>query len=154
MRDKVNIHIEIDPSCDEPEVIIRTAEKTEEIDRLIDAVERSMELGRDKVAVYKSDVMTKLDQRDILRVCTENRKINVYTAYDVYTVRGTLRELEGILDSHTFVRISRFEIINLKKAESFDFGISGTIKVVFEDGSTTWVARRYVKAIQDILLSS
>ena len=63
----------------------------------------------------------------------------------------TLAEMEARLNRCRFLRISRSEIINLNKVSNFDFSLSGTIQVHFDDGSSTWVARRYVRAIQEIL---
>ena len=62
-------------------------------------------------------------------------------------MRCTLRELEEILDARWFVRISRFEIINMNWVSGFDLSVKGTIKVTFEDGSYTWVTRRFVPSI-------
>lgn len=56
--------------------------------------------------------------------------------------------MEKTLDRERFVRISRFEIINMEKVSGFDMSISGTIQVTFQDGSATFVARRYVNAIE------
>lgn len=50
-----------------------------------------------------------------------------------------------------FVRVSNSEIINLKKIKNFDLSLAGTICVKFLDGSTTYVSRRYVTKIKEIL---
>lgn len=60
----------------------------------------------------------------------------------------TLRDIEEKLDADWFVRISRYEIINLNWVANFDLSFKGTIKVVFEDGNFTWVSRRFVSSIE------
>ena len=92
-----------------------------------------------------------IDQKDIIRVYTENRKLIILTPKGEYSMRCTLRELEETLDPNCFVRISRFEILNMNKVSSFDLSMAGTIQVFFEGGSSTWVARRYVRAVEQRL---
>ncbi len=148
MKNKVIIRTEIDPSCQIPEVIIRAKEKTAAVDQIIAAIERHAERERHKITAYQGSVMRLVSQRDIIRVYTETRKLIVCTHTGDYEVRCPLRELEEILDEDWFMRISRFEIVNLNMVSGFDFNLSGTIRVTFTDGSSTWVARRYVQSIK------
>ena len=69
----------------------------------------------------------------------------------MYDLKERLYELEGRLDRHTFVRISHSEIINLRKAKAFDLRLSGTISVRLADGSVSYVSRRYVARIKQLL---
>ena len=50
-----------------------------------------------------------------------------------------------------FVRISHSEIINLRKAKAFDLRLSGTISVRLADRSVSYVSRRYVARIKQLL---
>ena len=58
---------------------------------------------------------------------------------------------EEQLTKHSFVRISNSEIINLKKVRNFDLSLSGTICVTLSDGTATYVSRRYVSKIKQVL---
>lgn len=151
MQNKINIRVEIDPSCDEPEVVIRAKEKTKQIDEIIAAIGQCGRERFQRITVYRDAVSYLLDQKDIFRLYTENRKVIVCTQSGTYEARVSLQGLEELLNPEFFVRISRFELINLNRVRSFDMSITGTIKMIFEDGSSTWVARRCVRAIEQRL---
>ncbi len=151
MDGNINISLEIDSGCESPQVIIRTADKTELVEKVIRAIERCVDSETSMISVTDKDRVILLKQEEIYRIYTQNRRLVVCTADAEYESRLTLREFEEILDSSYFVRISRFEIANLNKIFSFDLSIAGTIRVIFEGGSETWVSRRYVKIIQDKL---
>ena len=151
MKNAIDIDIQIDPACVDPKVIIRTNRISPEIDDIVHAIESSTESAYPMVRAYAGDTMVLLSQREIIRVYLESRKLVVWTDRGGFVARGTLAEMEAVLNHRRFLRISRSEIINLYKVSNFDFSLSGTIQVNFDDGSGTWVARRYVRAIQETL---
>lgn len=151
MKKPIDIDIQLDPACSEPKIVIRTNRMTPDIDHIIHAIENCMDSRYAMVTAYDKGVMTLLSQREIVRAFVENRKLVIQTEAGRYIARGTLAELESALNPDRFLRISRSEIINLNKVSSFDFSLSGTIHVYFDDGTGTWVARRYVRSIQAIL---
>ena len=148
----MRIKLDIDPSVLEPEVIIRAGEETETIREIVSFIrqrtEEDTKQDQSLITVYRdNNTARSIDQSDIIRIYTAGRKLGVVTQDRKYQVRCTLRELEEILDARWFVRISRFEIINMNWVSGFDLSVKGTIKVSFEDGSYTWVTRRFVLSI-------
>ena len=151
MDEKLSIRLETDPSFSGTEVIIRTGHRTALTDRLISAIESCTQDDLPPISAYRNSVLTFLDQRQMIRIYTENSKVVILTENGPYETRQSLRDLEKLLTADWLVRISRFEIVNLRKASGFDFSNTGTIRVLFQDGSDTWGARRYVQAIQQKL---
>ena len=154
MSDEIDIHLEIDPSYKKTEIIIHTSRRSEAIDHMISAIQNNLQKEqRPVISAYKGDSLTFLDQRHILRIYTENRKVFICAETGTFEARQYLQDVEKLLDQKHFVRISRFEIVNLRKVADFDYGNTGTIRISFIDGSYTWVSRRYVQSIQQALES-
>ena len=80
-----------------------------------------------------------------------SRKVRICADSGVYDSRQTLSRMEALLNPDRFIRISRFEIVNIRKIARFDFSVAGTVHITFDDGSITWAARRYVRAIQQAI---
>ena len=151
MDKKIEVNVVVDPLCEKPNVIIMTKENSELVRRIIDAIKNLDDVPK-KIMVYSGDKSVLLNRRDIFRAYIENRKLQICTESETYISKLTLYELESLLneDGH-FARISRFEIVNLKKISSFDMSVAGTIKIIFENGTMTWVSRRFVREIQNRL---
>ena len=144
----MQVEINIDSSVTEPKVIILTDRMTEEIN---DLVRRISKPETQMIAGFRDDTVTLLDQETVLRIYAANGKVFAVTGNGEYLVRQRLYELEALLRQDRFVRISNSEIINLKKVRHFDLSFSGTICVSLSDGTVTYVSRRYVSKIRDLL---
>ena len=81
---------------------------------------------------------------------TEN-SVHICTENGTYEFHKPLSWLEQLLNPSRFIRISRFELVNIRKIASFDFSMTGTVHIRFDDGTVTWAARRYVRSIQQAL---
>lgn len=144
----MQIEIKVDPGCEEPSVVIVTDRITDEINALV------KKLGQDPpqlLAGMQGDLLKILDQHDIFRFYAANGKVFAETEDGAYRLRLRLYELEGRLDQNDFVRISNSEIINLKKVKGFDLSYTGTICVSLQNHTVTYVSRRYVKKIKQVL---
>ena len=144
----MQVEVKIDKSVAKPRVIIVTSEITEEINALVQTLSES---GPRMIAGFRDDTVTVLDEKDILRIYAANSRVYAVLRSGEYILRLRLYELEERLKSSRFVRISNSEIINLKKVGSFDLSFAGTICVTLTDGSKTYVSRRYVTKIKEVL---
>lgn len=151
MKRNFKIRIEIDPSAAEPEIIIKTKEETGFTREIVSYLEKYSEQDHTPIEAIRDNMTCQIDQSDIVRLYLEGRKIIICTNSGEYQTRSALRDIESILDGEWFVRISRSEIINLNYVSSFDISIKGTTKVIFDDGSYSWVSRRMVRPVQQRL---
>ena len=151
MKNPVNIEIQIDPQCHDPVILIRTDQKTQRVEDIVHAIETCTNNTYPLIVGYRDNEMELLSQRDIVRVYIEARKVRIRAGNEVYESNKSLSFLEQQLNPDRFIRISRFEIANIRKIASFDFSTAGTVYIRFDDGSVTWAARRYVRVIQQAL---
>ncbi len=144
----MQIEIKIDGDCKEPKVIIVTDRMSEEVNTLMAKLSADVP---QMLSGFKDDSLKILEQADIYRIYAAGGKVYAVTNAGEYTLRLRLYELEERLDRSSFVRISNSEIINLKKVENFDLSFAGTICVSLENGTSTYVSRRFVSKIKQVL---
>ena len=151
MKKPVDIEVRIDPDCHDPVILIRTDRKTQEVESIVHAIEHCAESEYPLIAAWHGSAMELLSQRDIVRVFVESRRVHICTENGTYEFHKPLSWLEQLLNPSRFIRISRFELVNIRKIASFDFSMAGTVHIRFDDGTVTWAARRYVRSIQQAL---
>ena len=144
----VQVEVKLDMTATEPKVIILTNRMTEEVHSIVQMLS---ETEPKLIAGFREDTVTVLDEKDILKIYAANGKVYAVLPSGEYMLRLRLYEIEERLKPQHFVRISNSEIINLKKVRNFDLSLSGTICVTLSDGAATYVSRRYVSKIKQVL---
>ena len=151
MNNTVDIDFIRDEKYNDPKVTVRAKERTQLVDNIIQAVENVSENHFPRITAYDGEDAVLLSQRDIISAVSHEHKVMILTETGSYIVKTSLIALEKVLDPERFLRISQSEIINLYKVKLFDLSISGSIGILFENGTKTRASRRYLKAIKDIL---
>ena len=144
----MQVEIKIDNTCKEPKVIVYTDKITDEINAL---VQKISDETPQVLSGFCNNTLKVLEQSGIIRIYASGGKVYAVTAGGEYTLRLRLYELEERLDKNLFVRISNSEIINLKKVKNFDLSFTGTIRVALTNNTVTYVSRRYVSKIKQVL---
>lgn len=144
----MKVEIKIDSSCTEPKIIIMTDSITETVNSIVQKLSENVPKI---ISGSKDDKIEVLDQNELIRIYANSGKVFAVTDKGEYALRLRLYELEEMLNTQQFVRISNSEIINLKKVNNFDLSFTGTICVKLSNGTVTYVSRRYVSKIKKIL---
>ena len=144
----MKVYIKIDEQYQEPLAVIYTAELSDEVNS---AVKKISETADDIITAFREDSAEILEPNEIYRIYAEGQKVLAVTDKGIFQIRMRLYQLEERLGNQKFARISHSEIINLKKTAHFDLSIAGTILVKMKNGESTYVSRRYVAKIKEIL---
>ena len=145
---KLNVRFERDESIDSVDVIIRASERDARVDELIEKLKRS-----DAVTLTlldRENCACPINEKDIVLVSSNGKQVSVTAKSGVYTAKQSLQNIEELL-GRDFLRVSRFEIINLKMVLRFDFTIGGTLRIEFKNAMETWASRRYIPLIKERL---
>lgn len=145
----MRVRARIDKGFETPEIQVCYKELTTQIKQLVEDISSYVNEGIAGTDFRGEKVV--LPVRDILRIYTENQKVMLQDAKGIYSTQEKLYELEERLDENQFFRISKSEIVNLKKIKRLDLSITGTIKVILSDGTETYTSRRNVTKLKQIL---
>lgn len=143
-------------------IIYDIQEKYEEIEIHLCNRERSAELFEirsllenilgTKIKVHKNQEYKTVLPAEIVRIYSQNKRVYVRTQNECYEVNDRIYVLEELLQDRGFVRISNSELVNVRQIEKMDMSYAGTIKMLLKNGDETYVSRRYMKKIKDVLL--
>ena len=144
----MQIEIKIDEECTETKIVVVTSKVTEEVN---ERVQRLSSEQPQMIAAFKDAQATMLEPTQIYRVYASEGKVYAETENSTFLLRLRLYEAEQRLAKCSFVRISNSDIVNLKKVKGFDLSFVGTICVSLSNGTVTYVSRRYVAKIKQLL---
>lgn len=148
----MKIDIRIDEKTLETTIIVQASKIDEEITEIINKLkEIENKNHKGTLTCFKDDIVEIIDENKIIRIYSSMQKVIAETSFGTYLIKARLYELEERLDKNNFVRISNSEIINLKRVVNFDLSFSGTICVNLDNKETTFVSRRFVSKIKEVL---
>ena len=127
----MQIEIKIDEKCKEPKIIVMTDKMTDEVNAII---KRLSDEQPQVIAGFREDVVEVLEPSEIYRVFAASGKVFAETNHGEYALRLRLYEAEQRLDSKTF-----------------DLSFAGTICITLSNGTVTYVSRRSVAKIKQLL---
>lgn len=148
----MQIEIKLDATCTEPKIVIVTNKVTDDVQRIVQRItEKLQDEQAPLLAGFKGGAATVLNPSEIYRVFAQSGKVLAETTEGVYYLHLRLYEAEEQLNEKGFVRISNSDLVNLAQVRRFDLSLAGTIHVQLSNGTETYVSRRYVTKIKQLL---
>ena len=145
---KINVRFEVDKTTDDIDVVIRAAEKD---DQIVSLIEKLSTRGSVKLTLLdRNNCSCVIDEEEIVLVSADGKNVRVTATGGIYCAKQSLQSIEELL-SRKFLRVSRFELINLSMVRKYDFTIGGTLRIEFSNGMETWASRRYIPLIRQRL---
>lgn len=145
---KITVIFEQDDTLDDIEVIVKASERNDKVEELISRLGGKQE----QIAVTQEDKTVKvLSQSDIYLISVNGKRIDILTESEKFSLRRTLQSIESSLDDREFIRISRYEIINISKVKHYDFTLKGTLRIELLNGIEVWASRRCIPTIRKML---
>ena len=146
---EIMLRFEPDPNLDRIDVVIRAAARDEEVTALMARL--SVPPAGSFTVFDGLGNLRALSPDGIILASVEGKLVHIITGDGSWYTRQTLQSLEDMLDKKQFLRISRYEIVNLNKVRRFEFSRAGVLRVEMEDGYETWASRRFIPAIRERL---
>ena len=143
----MKIKIEIDESIQEDEVVIRCRELNSEIAKIQSLLSKAAGACQ-KFSVYKGGKEFYLALDEVLFFETEEKKVFVHTAEEIYQSKYKLYELEELLPA-VFLRVSKSTILNTNRIYSISWNLTSSSVVEFQNTyKKVYVSRSYYKLLK------
>ena len=145
---KLYVRFEKDETRKDIEIVIKADKEDAQVKKIIESLTRR---EPEKLTLLDKDGHSCIvDEEDIILVSSDGKSVNITTKKGLYRAKLSLQSIEDMLGKN-FLRVSRFELVNLKMVSKYDFTIGGTLRIEFNNGMETWASRRYIPLIKERL---
>lgn len=144
----MKVRLDINKDYDEVCINVCAPKDTEEIRDIYNRIKNIFE---ESFIVHDGKEAITVNVSDIIRIYGANKQVYIHTDQGQFRINERLYEMEERLDKRCFVRISNSEIVNIGRLRRMDTSLAGTIKMYLDEGTETYVSRRYVPVIKKTL---
>ncbi|MGL4760231.1 MAG: LytTR family DNA-binding domain-containing protein [Sarcina sp.] len=146
----MKIDLDINDNYEEVTVVIK-ARSIDEV--VIDIMEKlKSENKKEKsIVAKKNQKVYILNPKDIIMFYSEEQKVLADTSEGNFEVKMKLYEIEELLAKTSFVRVSKFTIVNVKKIKNIELFFNGSLIINLSNGKKETISRRYVKQVKEFI---
>lgn len=143
----MDVEIEKVGAEDRELVLIRCRAVTEEV-KEIEAFVRS---GQGRLSGVQDARQYEIAISELYYIESVDGKTFLYTRDQVYETAYRIYELEDLLKTHAFLRISKSMLLNLMKIRAIRPALNGRFSAVLQSGEEVIISRNYVKDLKSAL---
>lgn len=144
----MKLEIKINSDLEDNKIVLEAKELYEEV---IGIKNIFKEISFKSITAYEDKIINVVKREDIYSFFIENKKVYLRTKNKFYQMHKRLYEIEEIIGTSQFIKISQSEIVNMNKVVSLDTSFKNTLKVNFDNGASTYASRRSIVRIKKYL---
>ncbi|MCI6871428.1 MAG: LytTR family DNA-binding domain-containing protein [Streptococcus hyointestinalis] len=130
------------------EVVIYAHQLDEEVETLQKSIKEL--ITPQLLSVKKKREQYKVQQKAVVRIYRENRKLIIDTLDGYFESHQALRDMKRIL-SPDFIQISQSELINRRHVQRVKITKTGLVELRLVGERTSYSSRRYLKILKEAL---
>lgn len=131
----------------EIQIDVRSNELNKDVINLLSDLEK-LNSNSDLIPIKVDDQIKLVNQSEIVAVEVNESILTFQMQNQVLTTRGNLKSLLLNLNN-SFIKISKFSIINIKQLSSLEASFSGNMTAMMKNGSKITVSRRYLSDLRE-----
>lgn len=144
----MRIIIQDPPPGEEESIVLNVRHMTAKITRILDMLKTPDELTVDELTVYANEQALLLKINDIYYVESVDNKVFIYGQSEVYRIRLKLYEVEKLLASEDFLRVSKQVIVNVKMIRSIAPAGDGRFAANLVNNEAIIISRQFVPQLK------
>lgn len=129
------------------QVIIKCEKANEEVHRL----KSHINLFHAKLTAKRNQETVFVELAEVLYFESVDNRTFVYTSDAVMEIKYRLYELENLLPSEDFFRISKAQIVNVNQIKALAPGFNRTLFATMTNGEQVYISRKYAMELRSAL---
>lgn len=139
----------IDEQLNEDEVKIHTKTATAGA-RVLSYIDH-FTTDRKNLIIRSDEELLMIQKSDVISAEVQDKTLTIYTKTEEIITTKSLRGLLGELNSETFLKVSKAEMLNIQMINRVEPSFSGNLIARMKNGKKVSISRRYVSKLKERL---
>lgn len=106
---------------------------------------------KENLAIRSEDEFLMIQKSEIVCADVQDKTLTIYTTTDEIVTTKTLSSFMDDLNSDTFLKVSKSEILNIQMIKRVEPSFSGNLVARMKNGKKVGISRRYVSTLKERL---